>query len=234
MFVKYAPKHPHTKFVPVVNGISVSAGSVILNPGMNEVSDEDWEKIKASLASDIADGTVKPFSVGVKKAGNTIKAKTLKDVPVAVAAKIVAGCSSKDTLRAWFGSNLPDDIALLVVRRMRTLNMDVDEIAGAGEELSDSDIIDEGATGETVTETDGSEESGKAEEKSTGGTASPSYDEMSYKELQSAAKEQGIDPTQKKDALLAALKGEGVPSEDGSEESGDSIPDFDDPNAKVS
>ncbi|MBQ3800285.1 MAG: hypothetical protein II837_08330, partial [Treponema sp.] len=101
MFVKYTPAHPHVKVVPVVNGdgLSVAAESVILNPGTNEVSDEKWEKIKASLSAEIKDGSVKPFSVETKKSGKTSKAMTLKDVPAVIATKIISGCSNKDTLR---------------------------------------------------------------------------------------------------------------------------------------
>lgn len=150
MFVKYAPVHPHVKVVPIVNGdgLSVAAESVTLNPGTNEVSDAKWEQIKASLASEISDGTVKPFSVNAQKSGHQVNARTLKDVPAAVAAKIIAECSNKDTLRAWFKENLPDELALLVVRRMRTLNMDID-IAADEEKLSDADIVDENIVDES-------------------------------------------------------------------------------------
>ena len=229
MFVRYSPKHPHIKVVPVVDGISVSAESVILNPGTNEVSDGKWEKIKASLSAEIAVGTVKPFSV--QKSGNSSKATTLKDVPAAVAAKIIGGCSNKDTLRSWFKEPLSDELALLVVRRMRQLNMDIDEMAES-EELSDGDIIDESAS---ATETDGGNESGDGKKEPETAPAATGYDGMSYKELQAVA---GIDPQQKKEALLAALKGDGGETEgeddNGGEGSGDGIPDFDDPNMKVS
>lgn len=229
MFVKYTPKYSHIKVVPVVNsdGISVTAENVILNPGTNEIREEKWEKIKASLATEIADGTVYPFSVETKKGGQTSKAKTLKDVPASTAAMIVAACSNKDTLRAWFKDNLPDEIALLVVKRMRQLNMDIDEISGDEESLtSDAGFIDEGKTS-----TESSKSSSESGDESKG---EASYDEMNYKELQAAAKAKGIDPSQKKEVLLAALKGEQVDAgETGKSESGNEIPNFDDPNAKV-
>lgn len=142
MFVKYTPKHPHIKVVPIVENGSVASESVIFNVGTNEVCDEKWEKIKASLETEIASGIIKPFAVEAKKSGSTAEAKTLKDVPVAVAAKIVAECSNKNTLGKWFRENLSDEIALLVVRRMRQLNMDLDAMSTEAEVLSDSDIID--------------------------------------------------------------------------------------------
>lgn len=142
MFVKYTPKHPHIKVVPIVENGSVASESVIFNVGTNEVCDEKWEKIKASLETEIASGIIKPFAVEAKKSGSTAEAKTLKDVPVAVAAKIVAECSNKNTLGKWFRENLSDEIALLVVRRMRQLNMDLDSMTTEAEVLSDSDIID--------------------------------------------------------------------------------------------
>lgn len=239
MFVKYTPKHPHIKVVPIVNGdgLSVTAESVTLNPGTNEVSDEKWEKIKSSLASEIAEGTVKPFSVTTKKQGQNAVARSLKDVPAKVAVKIVAGCSSKDTLRTWFRETLPDEIALAVVRRMRLLNMDLDEIAEGTDELSDDDITDESKVHEPASSGNDGAGSGDA-----GDTGYPSFDDMGYRELQAAAKEKGINPAQKKEELIAALKGGGgeppvVSGDDtgnGAAGSGDGIPDFDDPNAKVS
>lgn len=236
MFVKYSPKHPHIKVVPVVDGISVSAESVILNPGTNEVSDEKWEKIKASLAAEISDGTVKPFSVGTKKNGSSAKATTLRDVPALVAAKIIGGCSNKDTLRSWFKESLSDDLALLVVRRMRQLDMDIDEMTES-DELGDGEIIDESST---ATGIDGGDETGGEAKAPASAPAASGYDGMSYNELKACAKEKGIDPQQKKEALLAALKGEVGETEDGDENAGaesvgdESIPDFDDPNTKVS
>lgn len=159
MFVKYTPKHAHIKVVPVVNGEgSVTAESVIFNPGTNEISEEKWEKIKGSLASEIAEGTVKPFSVETKKNGQTAKAKTLKDVPASTASMIVAACSNKDTLRSWFKDDLPDEIALLVVKRMRQLNMDIDEMSDESDGLSDSDIHDE--SGSSPAPSNGTPESG--------------------------------------------------------------------------
>lgn len=142
MFVKYSPAHPHIKVVPIVNGdgLSVAAESVTLLPGTNEVSDEKWEKIKASLASEIESGLVKPFSV---KTPGQQTAKTLKDVPAAVAAKIIAECSNKNTLREWFRDTLPDEVALLVIKRMRALDMDLDASDEEGEALSFADIVDE-------------------------------------------------------------------------------------------
>lgn len=230
MFVKYTPKHPHLKVVPIVGSDgSATTENVFLNPGANEVSDEKWEKIKASLADEISAGTVKPFTVKTKKSGQDAKAKTLKDVPAGTAAMIVAACLNKDTLRAWFKDNLPDEIALLVVKRMRQLNMDIDEISGSESGFSASDIIDE-SKGEAA----GSGENEETDKLSVSGESSLNYDEMSYNELKSAAKAKGIDPMQKKEELIAALKGKQETAEPGETAgSGDEIPDFDNPDARV-
>ncbi|MBQ6565624.1 MAG: hypothetical protein IJL80_01090 [Treponema sp.] len=214
MFVKYAPKHPHVKVVPVVNsdGLSVAAESVMLSPGTNEVSDEKWGKIKDSLAAEIANGTIKPFSVKAKKSGQDTKAKTLKDVPPQVAAGIIAGCSSKDTLRAWFKDRLSDDVAILVVRRMRELNMDLDAIAESGEQLSDEDIIDEGNTVASQSEKDSQE--------TVAESASP------------AAKSAGDGKNSSDKPPKTGAKGSGTKPPDGAG-SDEDIPDFDNPDVKV-
>lgn len=233
MFVKYNPKHPHIKVVPVVDNVSFAAESVILNPGTNEVSDEKWEKIKVSLEAEISAGIIKPFTVGTQKSGSAAKAKTLKDVPVTVATKIIYGCSNKDTLRTWFKESLPDELALHVVKRMRQLNMDIDAINGEDEGLSDDEIIDESkpeaGNGDAGADNDAGAEKGAEETEKTSG-----YDGMSYTELQNAAKGKGINPSQKKEALIKALKDAdndaGAESETGN---GDSIPDFDNPDVMV-
>lgn len=163
MFVKYTPKHPHIKVVPIVENSSVAAANVIFNVGTNEVSEENWEKIKGSLSAEISEGIITPFSVENKKSG--AKAKTLKDVPAAVATKIIAGCSNKDTLRAWFKESLSDEIALSVVRRMRQLNMDIDEMS-EDVSLCASDIIDESKDDENLSAEKSSEKSEKKDSKS--------------------------------------------------------------------
>lgn len=222
MFIKYNPKHPHIKVVPIVNGdgLSVAAESVTLNPGTNEVSDDKWEKIKASLASEIADGTVKPFSVKAQNSGHQVNAKTLKDVPAAVAAKIIAECSNKDTLRAWFKENLSDELALLVIGRMRTLNMDLDVIADEGETLSDADIVDESKTfSAPVTKKDDAE-NGKTTEPQTSATK-PETD----------GKSQGGNGG--KAGAAPAKSSEVKDDKKVNAEKGDEIPDFDNPDVKV-
>ena len=209
MFVKYSPEHPHIKVVPVVNGdgLSVAAESVILNPGTNEVSDEKWERIKGSLAAEIADGSVTPFSVETKKSGQPAKAMTLKDVPASTATKIVMGCSNKATLRRWFSENLPDELALLVVKRMRQLSMDIDAIAGSGGELSDDDIIKESGTGAG---------------KKSGGKAAESHASDGGGNAGSGAEDDESKPS----------KG-GKGKSGGAKAGADDIPDFDNPDVKV-
>lgn len=173
MFVKYNPKYPHIIVVPIVsNGAAVAAGSVTLSPGTNEISEDAWNSIKSHLASEIEDGTIKPFSVARNNSSNAQKVKTLKDVPATTAAKIIAECSSKETLRKWFKDNLSDELSLLVIKRMRQLNMDIDEIeSGDSLSLSDSDI-----TVETDSKNGDGKTSGKGKNSGKGKAGSENED----------------------------------------------------------
>lgn len=207
MFIKYNPKYPHIIVVPIVsNGAAVAAGSVTLSPGTNEISEDVWNSIKEHLASEIEDGTIKPFSVARNNSSNAQKVKTLKDVPATTAAKIIAECSSKETLRKWFKDNLSDELALLVIKRMRQLNMDIDEIeSGDSLSLSDSDI---------TVETDSKNGDGKNSDDKNGGKGRTSSDGKNSGKGKAGNKNEESNPD--------------------SDANGDSeTPMFDDPNAKV-
>ena len=86
-----------------------------------------------------------PFTVPVKKAGSITKARTLKDVPVSTARKIIESCQNVTDLKKWVKQELPDEIMLLVLKRLRKLKIDPDEIRDDlfYEASLDSDITSE-------------------------------------------------------------------------------------------
>jgi len=51
MFVKYSPKHPHIKVVPLipVGGKTFDNDTVTLRPGTNELTDQEWEAIQPHI-----------------------------------------------------------------------------------------------------------------------------------------------------------------------------------------
>jgi hypothetical protein len=162
MFIKYNPKEPHVKTIPVVikssgsGGVPLANDSVILRPGTNELTENEWAAIQPHVQDEIKQKIIVPFTVPVKKAGGVTKARTLKDVPVSVARKIIESCQNVADLKKWVKQELPDEIMLLVLKRLRKFRIDPDEFADdlSGEEDTlDADITPEGGAEEDTGET---------------------------------------------------------------------------------
>jgi hypothetical protein len=151
MFIKYNPKNPHVKTIPIVfnsggdKAIPLANDSIILRPGTNELTEQEWAAIQPHIQDEIKQKVIVPFTVEVKKAGGVTKAKTLKDVPVSVARKIIESCQNVADLKKWVRQELPDEIMLLVLKRLRKLRIDPDEFSddGSGEDTLDDDITPE-------------------------------------------------------------------------------------------
>jgi hypothetical protein len=151
MFVKYSPKVPHLKVIPLLpleknnEGYTFDNDSVVLRPGTNELTDQEWEAIQPHI-KDLVGKEIVPFSVLAKtgKGDKAKQAKTLKDVPFATARKIVQNCQDPNTLKKWFNQELPDELLLVVSKRMRKLQIEPQDIEDEDDtELNDSDITSE-------------------------------------------------------------------------------------------
>jgi hypothetical protein len=155
MFVKYKPKHPHIKTIPVVikanggDGVPLANDSIILRPGTNELTEQEWAAIQPHIQDEIKQKIIIPFTVPVKKNGGVAKAKTLKDVPVSVARKIIESCQNVADLKKWAKQELPDEIMLLVLKRLRKLKIDPDEF---GDDIPGDDTLEEDITPEETSE----------------------------------------------------------------------------------
>jgi hypothetical protein len=154
MFVKYNPKDPHVKTIPVVvetsdnDGVPLANDSVILRPGTNELTENEWAAIQPHVLNEIKQKIIVPFTVAVKKAGGVTKARTLKDVPVSVARKIIESCQNVNDLKKWVRQELPDEIMLLVLKQLRKFKIDPDEFTSdiTGDDSLDADITPEDGT----------------------------------------------------------------------------------------
>jgi hypothetical protein len=178
MFIKYNPKDPHVKTIPVVvkssgsEGVPLANDSVILRPGTNELMENEWAAIQPHVQDEIKQKIIVPFTVEVKKAGGVTKARTLKDVPVSVARKIIESCQNVNDLKKWARQELPDEIMLLVLKRLRKFKIDPDEFADdlPDEDTLDADITPEGGAEPETDSTDPEdEENGESEETETTG-----------------------------------------------------------------
>jgi hypothetical protein len=171
MFIKYNPKNPHVKTIPVVfksgggKAIPIANNYIILRPGTIELTEQEWEAIQPHIQDEIKQKIIVPFTVPVKKAGGIAKAKTLKDVPVSVARKIIESCQNAADLKKWVRQELPDEIMLLVLKRLRKLKIDPDEFSDdlSGEDTLDEDITPEenGEDDKEPIDNDGSKKGGK-------------------------------------------------------------------------
>ena len=182
MFIKYNPKDPHVKTIPVVakssgsEGVPLANDSVILRPGTNELTENEWKAIQPHIQDEIKNKIIVPFTVEVKKAGRVTKARTLKDVPVSVARKIIESCQNIADLKKWVRQELSDEIMLLVLKRLRKFKIDPDEFAddhSIEDDTLDADITLEGGTApesETDTNTEDPENHEDSEDKDTGDT----------------------------------------------------------------
>jgi hypothetical protein len=150
MFVKYTPKTPHIKVIPLIpvmdgkDGFAVDNDTLTLRPGTNEINDKEWEAIQPHIKNLIGKEII-PFTVPVKEGNKAKQAKTLKDVPVATARKIIQGCNDPKTLKKWFNQELPDELLLVLSKRMRKLKVEPDDLEDddSSLELKDSDITQE-------------------------------------------------------------------------------------------
>jgi hypothetical protein len=164
MFIKYKPKTPHVKTIPVVvnpggeKAVLLASDAIILRPGTNELAEEQWKAIQPHIQDEIEQKIIVPFTVPVKKAGGVTKARTLKDVPVSTARKIIESCQNVADLKKWLKQELPDEIMLLVLRRIRKFKIDPDEFGDdpdGDEDTLDDDITPENDGATTGTHDDG-------------------------------------------------------------------------------
>jgi hypothetical protein len=159
MFIKFNPKTAHVKTIPLIpNGtaLSFTNDSVILKPGTNEITDQEWEAIQPHIKAEIASKVIVAFTVPVQAKGKHGKAGTLKDVPLSTARKIIEGCQNTADLKKWVKQELPDEILLIVLKRLRKLRVDPDEIVDDDEQDDslDDDITLENGEGGPEPKTD--------------------------------------------------------------------------------
>lgn len=159
MLIKYKPKVEHVKCIPLIpdlkNPKSYNRNTVMLLPGTNEVSDDEWEAIKPLITTEIKNKEIVQITVESKK-NKSGKARSLREVPANIARDIIAKCHNPVTLKKWFKEETRDEVLLAVTKRMRKLNIDPDELQKeidkeGGEDTSTDDDTD---TDDTSTEDD--------------------------------------------------------------------------------
>jgi hypothetical protein len=206
MLIKYKPKVEHIKTIPLIpdpaNPKSYARSQVMLLPGTNEVTDDEWEAIKPHVTAEISAGEIAAFTVkaGAKGGEEGGRARNLVDVPVRVALEIVEKCVNPATLKKWFAEESREAVLLAVTKRMRKFKLDPEEIEKENEAKKDESDLDD-----------------KIEEEAGG--------DKPLKPLKKKGGKGKGDKTKKTDAAETAEADEG----DDIEDDDDDIPDFDNP-----
>lgn len=132
MLIKYQPKVEHVKCIPLIPDVkspkSYSRNQIMLLPGHNEVTDDEWENIKPHIAVEIKSGEIVQINNVVNRKDKSKKARSLKEVPANIAQGIIATCNNPETLKKWFAEEGRDEVILAVTKRMRKLKIDPDEV----------------------------------------------------------------------------------------------------------
>jgi hypothetical protein len=136
-------------------GYTFDNDTVTLRPGTNELTEKEWAAIQPHIKDQIGKEII-PFTVPVKTTGDgkKLKAKTLKDVPVATARKIIQGCQDPNTLKKWFNQELPDELLLVLSNRMRKLKVEPEDLDDDENELDLKEDITPEANTENETKVD--------------------------------------------------------------------------------
>jgi len=150
MLLRYKPKYDHIKCVPLVpttpetKKLKIDRAQVQLLPGVNEVTDDEYEVMKLHLAREIKSGELSVIEKEVAK-GKTNptggKSHNLKTMPAKDAIGLVGECVNPETLAKWHKEETRDEVRLAIVEKMKELKIDVpkfipgytDDEDGAGE-----------------------------------------------------------------------------------------------------
>ncbi|MDR2952908.1 MAG: hypothetical protein LBU82_06675 [Treponema sp.] len=143
MLIKYKPDADRLKYVSLIpvtedqKKIKLSRGQVQLLPGVNEVTDDEWEIMKQHLAYEIKSGEIRTIEMAAASGkGSGGKARNLKDAEVKEAVAMIEECVNPDTLKKWHSEETRDAVVRCILERMKEIKMEVpkfdsSKIAGA-------------------------------------------------------------------------------------------------------
>jgi len=185
MLIRFSPKEDHIKCVPLIptteeqKKYTLTRSQVQLLPGVNEVTDQEWDVLKTHLSGDIKRGVVSVIekNVAKDKKNPTGKAHNLKDMSAKEAASLVKECVNPDTLKKWYQEETRDEIRLCIVEKMKELKIDVPK-------------FDPDGPGDKTEETENK----------------VSLDDMTVDELKAYAAEKSITVSGNKAEIIAAIK----------------------------
>lgn len=132
MLLKFTPNVDHLKMVALtpVEGKVVTKSLVQLLPGVNEVTDAEWECMRPNIKAEIDRGEItilaQKVSDGRGKPGGR-KAKDLIQMPVNIAVNYINECMNPETLSKWYKEETREEVRLAITKKMDKLGLDKPE-----------------------------------------------------------------------------------------------------------
>ena len=128
MLLRFSPKVDHIKTVYLVPeaGTKITRNSVILTPGVNEVTDDEYKCMVRSIMAELDSKEIYPMVTRVaNKSGGLPKAvKNLVELPVKLAVSYVNECMNADTLKKWYKEEVREEVRVQIVNKMDELGID--------------------------------------------------------------------------------------------------------------
>lgn len=140
MFIDW--KKSNLKYVEIHNpGLAIKRTKFQLLPGINEVTDAEWEEMKKHLGLEIESGFLVPFKPKSHSAPG-VKAKdasTISELTSNIAIKMVKECISAETLNLWLEKETRETVLKEIRLKMEELGIKQEEVIVDDIDLNDLD-----------------------------------------------------------------------------------------------
>lgn len=205
MLLRFSPKVDHVKCVVIspVEGLAVEKTLVQLLPGVNEVTEGEWQGMRPNIAKEIESGEItilaQKVSDGRGKPGGR-KAKDLTEMPVNIAVNYVNECENPETLKKWYLEEVREEVRVSIMKKMEKLGIEKPE-----DKIPDAP----NASPMSLDEYDGDEDDNCSNEDEGNDVDDEiSLETLSYRELVEKANAMGIAgaASMKKANLIDAIK----------------------------
>lgn len=148
MLLRFSPKVDHIKTIYLIKeaGTVVYRNSVLLVPGVNEVTDDEYKCMVRSIMNELDTKEIVPLVSKIpQKMGGFKTVKNLIELPVKQAVAYVADCTSADTLTKWYKEEVREEVRVQIVAKFEELGIDkpISDIPEVNEHLVSQDEVNE-------------------------------------------------------------------------------------------
>lgn len=121
MLFRYKPKIDHIKIVSLKPTAGIDKTSIMVLPGVNEVTDKEWAAMLPNVKAEIASGEFEE----IKKNGGGVE--RIAGLSPTEAATAIDGCMNPKTLEKWYAEETREEVRIRIVKRFETLGLEVPE-----------------------------------------------------------------------------------------------------------